>query len=140
MLDDILVLTVNENKNFTFDSAFLESSQCGNNEAVQFLLDLGVNINYSNSEGKTALMLACEGGHEEVVQTLVEYNNDLNFRNCGIIDLALKRSLLKHNHFVFILKYRIAVYLTYNIRATIIGQTYKILQPLQQYTTTITTI
>ena len=59
---------------------------------------------------------------------------------CGIIDLALKRSLLKHNHFVFILKYRIAVYLTYIIRATIIGQTYKILQPLQQYTTTITTI
>ena len=37
-----------ENKNFSFESAFLESSQCGDDEAVQFLLDLGVNVNYSN--------------------------------------------------------------------------------------------
>ena len=81
MLDDILVLTVNENKNFTFDSALLESSQCGNNEAVQFLLDLGVNINYSNSEGKTALMLACQAGHEEVVQTLVSAEANVNLQD-----------------------------------------------------------
>ena len=81
MLDDILVLTVNENKNFTFDSALLESSQCGNNEAVQFLLDLGVNINYSNNEGKTALMLACEAGHEEVVQMLVSAEANVNLQD-----------------------------------------------------------
>ena len=81
MLDDILVLTVNENKNFTFDSALLESSQCGNNEAVQFLLDLGVNVNYSNSEGKTALMLACQAGHEEVVQTLVSAEANVNLQD-----------------------------------------------------------
>ena len=79
MINDIPVLMEDDNENFTFDSALLESSQCGNNEAVQFLLDLGVNINYNNSEGKTALMLACQAGHEEVVQTLVsaEANVDL---------------------------------------------------------------
>ena len=78
-INDIPVLMEDDNENFTFDSALLESSQSGNNEAVQFLLDLGVNINYNNSEGKTALMLACEAGHEEVVQTLVsaEANVDL---------------------------------------------------------------
>ena len=78
-INDIPVLMEDDNENFTFDSALLESSQCGNNEAVQFLLDLGVNINYNNSEGKTALMLACQAGHEEVVQTLVsaEANVDL---------------------------------------------------------------
>ena len=65
------ILGKHENKSFTFDSALLESSQCGNNEAVQFQLYMGVNVNYSNSEGKTALMLACAAGHEEVVQTLV---------------------------------------------------------------------
>ena len=81
MLDDILVLTVDEDKNFTFDSAFLESSQCGNNEAVQFLLDLGVNVNYSNSEGKTALMLACEAGHEEVVKTLASSGANVNLQD-----------------------------------------------------------
>ena len=72
-----VVLQESENENFSFDSVLLESSQCGNNEAVQFLLDLGVNINYSNNEGKTALMLACEAGHEEVVQTLVLAGADI---------------------------------------------------------------
>ena len=71
MINNTPVLMEDENENFTFDSALLESSQSGNNEAVQYLLELGVNINYSNSEGKTALMLACKAGHEEVVQTLV---------------------------------------------------------------------
>ena len=93
MLDDILVLTVSENKNFTFDSAFLESSQCGNNEAVQFLLDLGVNINCSNSEEKTALMLACEAGHEEVVQTLVLVGANVNFQdNIGQTALMVSKT------------------------------------------------
>ena len=81
MINDTLVLMEDEDKNFTFDSALLESSQSGNNEAVQFLLDLGVNINYSNSEGKTALMLASEAGHEEVVQTLVSGGANVNLQD-----------------------------------------------------------
>ena len=44
-IGDITVFEESENKNFTFESAFLESSECGDNEAVQFLLDLGVNVN-----------------------------------------------------------------------------------------------
>ena len=81
MINDIPVLMEDEDKNFTLDSALLESSQSGNNEAVQFLLDLGVNINYSNSEGKTALMLASEAGHEEVVQTLVSAGANVNLQD-----------------------------------------------------------
>ena len=78
MINDIPVLMEDENENFTFDSALLESSQSGNNEAVQFLLDLGVNVNYSNSEGKTALILASEAGHEEVVRMLVLAGANVN--------------------------------------------------------------
>ena len=81
MLDNVLVLTFDEIKNFTFDSALLESSQSGNNEAVQFLLDLGVNINYSNSEGRTALMLACEAGHKKALQTLVSAEANVNLQD-----------------------------------------------------------
>ena len=81
MINDIPVLMEDENENFTFDSALLESSQSGNNEAVQFLLDLGVNVNSRNSEGKTALMLACEAGHEEVVQTLVPAEANVNLQD-----------------------------------------------------------
>ena len=80
-IGDITVLQESENKKFTLDSALLESSQSGNNEAVQFLLDLGVNINYSNSEGKTALMLASEAGHEEVVQILVSAGANVNLQD-----------------------------------------------------------
>ena len=81
MIDSVPVLTADEHKNFTFDSALLESSQSGNNEAVQFILELGVNINYSNSEGKTALMLASEAGHEEVVQILVSAGTNVNLQD-----------------------------------------------------------
>ena len=81
MINDTPVLMEDENENFTFDSALLESSQSGNNETIQFLLDLGVNINYSNSEGKTALMLACEAGHKKALQTLVSAEADVNLQD-----------------------------------------------------------
>ena len=77
----ITIFEERENKNFSFESAFLESSQCGDDEAVQFLLNLGVNVNYSNSEGQTALMLASESGQEEVVQTLMSAGANINHKN-----------------------------------------------------------
>ena len=90
VINNIPILQEDENRNFTFDSALLDSSQSGNNEAVQFLLDLGVNVNYSNSEGKTALMLACKAGHEEVVQTLVSAEANINLQdNAGQTALML---------------------------------------------------
>ena len=67
----ITVFEERENKHFSFESAFLESSQCGDDEAVQFLLGLGVNVNCSNSEGQTALILASEAGQDEVVEMLL---------------------------------------------------------------------
>ena len=67
----ITIFEERENKNFTFESAFLESSQCGDDEAVQFLLDLGINVNFSNSEGQTALLLARGAGQEEIVKILL---------------------------------------------------------------------
>ena len=74
----ITVFKETEKKNFTFESAFLESSQFGDDEAVQFLLDLGVNVNYSNSEGQTALIIASKSGQEEVVQTLLSAGTNIN--------------------------------------------------------------
>ena len=77
----IKVFEESENNNFTFESAFLESSQCGDDEAVQFLLDLGVNVNYSNSEGQTALILASEAGQEEVVELLLSAGANINHKD-----------------------------------------------------------
>ena len=74
----IAVFEENENKNFTLESALLESSRCGDDEAVQFLLGLGVNVNYSNSEGQTALILASEAGQQVVVLTLISAGAIIN--------------------------------------------------------------
>ena len=75
------VIRDDKNESFTFDSALLEASQSGNNEAVQFLLDLGVNINNRNSAGRTALMLACVARHEDVVQTLLSAGAEVDIHD-----------------------------------------------------------
>ena len=43
------VLNEDENKSFSFDSALLEASQLGNNEAIQFLVDLGADDNITSN-------------------------------------------------------------------------------------------
>ena len=77
----ITIFEESESKNFTFESAFLESSRSGDDEAVQFLLDVGVNVNYSNSEGQTALILASTSAQEQVVQMLLLAGANINHQD-----------------------------------------------------------
>ena len=86
----ITIFEERENKNFTFESAFLESSQCGDDEAVQFLLGLGVNVNFRNSEGQTALLLAREAGQDEIVQILLSAGAEVHLD--GYKELMQQRS------------------------------------------------
>ena len=89
----ITVFEESENQNFTFESAFLESSQCGDDEAVQFLLDLGVNVNYNNSETQTALILASAAGQEEVVELLLSAGANINHKdNYGYTALMVSKT------------------------------------------------
>ena len=53
------------------DDALLEAAKYGHSGAVCLLLKLGASINHHNKEGKTPLMLATLGEHEQVVQSLV---------------------------------------------------------------------
>ena len=55
------VLNEDENKSFSFDSALLEASQLGNNEAIQFLVDLGAGNNI------TSKSVVPQARHEEFV-------------------------------------------------------------------------
>ena len=92
-IGDVTVFKENENKNFTFELAFLESSQSGDNEAVHFLLGLGVNVNYSNSEGQTALILASEAGQDEVVRTLISAGANSNHQdNNGLTAIIVSKT------------------------------------------------
>ena len=81
-INDHPVLQEDENMNFTFELALLEAVTAGNNEAVEFLLQLEtVNIDHTNEEGKTALMLACERGHEDIVHSLLSAGANVNIQD-----------------------------------------------------------
>uniref|UniRef100_A0A1X7TAR5 Uncharacterized protein n=1 Tax=Amphimedon queenslandica TaxID=400682 RepID=A0A1X7TAR5_AMPQE len=95
-IDDHLVLQEDENMNFTFELALLEAVTVCNYEVVEFLLQLEtVNIDHT-SEGKTALMLACEKGHEDIVDSLLSAGANVNIQdNNGWTALMIAS---EHNH------------------------------------------
>ena len=91
------VLQENENKKFTFELALLEAVTAGHNEAVEFLLQLKTfNIDHTNEEGKTALMLACERGHEDIVHSLLSAGANVNLQDNNGWTALMRAS--KHNH------------------------------------------
>uniref|UniRef100_A0A1X7UC84 Uncharacterized protein n=1 Tax=Amphimedon queenslandica TaxID=400682 RepID=A0A1X7UC84_AMPQE len=96
-IDDHPVLQGDENANFTFELALLKAVTAGNNQAVEFLLHLKtVNINHTNEEGKTALMLACKGGCEDIVHSLLPAGANVNIQdNKGWTALMIAS---EHNH------------------------------------------
>ena len=77
--------------------ALLEAVTAGNNEAVEFLLQLEtVNIDHTNEEGKTALMIASERGHEDIVHSLLSAGANVNIQdNKGWTALMIAS---EHNH------------------------------------------
>ena len=81
-IDDNSILQEDENMSFTFELALLKAVIDGNSEAVDFILQLQtVNINNTNEEGKTALMLACERGHENIVHSLLSAGANVNLQD-----------------------------------------------------------
>uniref|UniRef100_A0A1X7UJY4 Death domain-containing protein n=1 Tax=Amphimedon queenslandica TaxID=400682 RepID=A0A1X7UJY4_AMPQE len=96
-INDHPVLQEDENKSFTFELARLVAVTAGNNEAVEFLLQLEtVNIDHTNEEGKTALMLACERGDQDIVHDLLSAGANVNIQdNEGWTALMIAS---KHNH------------------------------------------
>ena len=67
-----------------------EWSQAANVETVKMLLDLGIDVNARNSEGRTALMGAAHKGRNEIVQLLVDRGADLAARDIGSRDTIHK--------------------------------------------------
>ena len=75
------ILEEDENMNFTFESALLEAANIGHNEAVQFLLKLGGDVDHYNEKRITALMLASKSGHEQIVLTLISAGTNINIQD-----------------------------------------------------------
>ena len=64
-------VSIMEDSKFSFSSGLLRAAGNGINKAVQFLLEMGVNIDDVDSNGRTALMLASKAGHKEIVEILL---------------------------------------------------------------------
>ena len=77
-IGDVTVLNDDENEEYSFELAFLEASLTCNLDAIKFLLVIGVNVDYTNEKGKTALLIASEQGHKEMVNCLMAANADVN--------------------------------------------------------------
>ena len=93
-INDDPVLQEDENMNFTFELALLEAVTAGNNEAVEFLLQ--VNIDHTNKVSWTALMLACKRGHEDIVHSSLSAGANVNIQdNKGWTALMIAS---EHNH------------------------------------------
>jgi ankyrin repeat protein len=50
----------------------IEAARFGHDEVVTALLIAKADVNVKNRDGKTALTLAAEGGHDEVVRLLTQ--------------------------------------------------------------------
>ena len=94
-INDHPVLQEDENMNFTFELALLQAVTAGNNEAVEFLLQ-AVNIDHINEEDKTALILACERGHEDIVHSLMSAGANVNIQDNDGWTALMRASA--HNH------------------------------------------
>ena len=71
-----------ERENFTFERTLSEAVIAGHNEAVQFLLTLkNIDINHLNEKGQSALTIACELGHDDIIYTLLTTGASISFKD-----------------------------------------------------------
>jgi hypothetical protein len=68
------------------DGVTYEHSPKANVETVKFLLELGLDANAANGDGRTSLMVAAAKGRTEVIQMLVEHGAKLDTRDKGSRD------------------------------------------------------
>jgi ankyrin len=68
------------------DGVTYEHSPKANVDTVKFLLDLGLDSNAANGDGRTSLMVAAAKGRTEVIQTLVDHGAKLDTRDKGSRD------------------------------------------------------
>ena len=57
------------------------ASSDGETDKVQALLAQGADVNNTDNEGRTALMVAALRGHTEIVQSLLEQGGDVNAKD-----------------------------------------------------------
>jgi ankyrin repeat protein len=75
----IRVVPIGEYRNCT--NPILDASLEGHNDAIEFLVDHGADVNYVNRWGNNSLMVAAGQGHESTVRLLLSKGADVNAEN-----------------------------------------------------------
>ena len=76
-------------------SSVYNAAASGNVEAVKALVCLGAEVNYSDKDGRTLMLVAAENGHIEVVRALVELGADINRtdkKGCSPLRFAVRNN------------------------------------------------
>lgn len=85
-----------------YDQSLYFASRDGYTESVQILLDAGAKTEYRGLFGRTALSVAIEGKHDQIVEILIKTGADVNARDhfgCNILWVAM----LKYEKMVSVL-------------------------------------
>ena len=79
-VDGKCVIFEDEDHSFSFTTALIDATKASNNTAIQFLLDIGTNINYQDDEGLTPLMWAVTINNVITVIQLLESGADVHIQ------------------------------------------------------------
>ncbi|KAK7905002.1 hypothetical protein WMY93_017609 [Mugilogobius chulae] len=75
-LDGRIINSKTENSRTPLMYAACLQDPCSRAKFTHLLLEKGADVNYQDEDGRTALSLACEMGHLDVVKLLVQFNAD----------------------------------------------------------------
>ena len=81
----------------------MESVRKGNKETVSMLIDRGADINYSDNEGNTSLMIAATLGHTKTIEILIQKGATINAKNINGINSFMIAALNGRNESVKLL-------------------------------------
>ena len=85
-----IIISPDETTITNLEQCFLEFAVTGNQFGISTLLELGVDVDHKNSEGRTALMIASYAGHQQCVQMLTSANANVDIQdNKGYTALML---------------------------------------------------
>lgn len=66
------------------NTGWLEALKLTNNEIIDLFLDSGVDVNYRNMDGSTAMHFAAAHGNLKLIEKLYDFGADINSQNRGL--------------------------------------------------------
>ncbi len=101
------------------DNLLIASARNNNVELVKLLIDKGVNINYQNNDGFTALMRALQYNNYDIAKLLIESGANIKLKNClgeDAIKIVNERAQIKDGKPLFKDRYLFMKYMENKVK------------------------